>query len=261
MMPVSIAFHGSAILISIGIVITCLEVHAAQGHYGPSGLMNWGIVRTCHRWTIQGTVATLLDAVFYPRGFMWLNWIRLGAALAIILVSGGLWNSRVAEVISLILAFSLTGLFHIRNPFGLDGSDQMTVIMLAVLMLWSFAPDNKLVSLACLTFVALQSALVYLTSGWAKMSAVDWRSGVALAGVMNTNSYGSKRLAKFLLSHTPIAKAFSWILILFQICFPLVLFLGKYALVLLAAGIVFHVQSAGARELMIRENFALSTEG
>jgi len=238
------AFHDVMILACVGIVITCLEVYSSQAHYGPSGMLNWEVMRVAHRWTIQGLLAKTLSLVCGLRGFLWVNTARLVLAVTLILVGTGVLHNHILEVVALVGIFILTGLFHFRNRFGLDGSDQMTLILCTILMLRSFCPHNALVSFACLGFGVLQSALAYAAAGWAKIIAPEWRSGRALAGVMTTASYGSEHLAKLFGRCMLISVVLSWIMMVFEIGFPVALFVGRYSCVFLAAGIIFHALNA-----------------
>jgi hypothetical protein len=153
-------------------------------------------------------------------------------------------ENHLVELTSLVMIFILTGLFHFRNLLGLDGSDQMTLILCTVLMLRAFAPDSPLVSLTCLGFATLQAALAYATAGWSKIIARQWRSGMALTGIMNTTAYGSKHLAKVLFRCSPLAVVISWTIIAFEISFPAAFLLGNYCWIFLAGGVAFHAVTA-----------------
>jgi hypothetical protein len=238
------AFHEAAILVSVGIVITCLEGYSNRAHYGPAGLLNWDVMCVAQRWTIQGVAAKAFSVLCGGRGFLCLNTVRLVLALTLILVGVGIVNNHKLEVVALVGIFILTGLFHFRNRFGLDGSDQMTLILCTTLMFRAFSPHNALVSFACLGFAALQSALAYATAGWAKIIAPDWRSGRALAGVMNTISFGSEHFGKLLYRYMFISVVLSWMMMAFEIGFPAALILREYSWMFLAAGITFHALTA-----------------
>lgn len=73
-------------------------------------------------------------------------------------------------LVSIILVVRL--LANLRNPFGLDGSDQMHVVLFAGLTFYYLVPDPFAKSVA-LWFIGAQLLLSYLSAGFAKLISSD----------------------------------------------------------------------------------------
>ena len=54
-------------LISIGVIIDAAEGLWIRQEFGPSGLFNWQVLRTTHRWMSRRSATLVLDGVLqYP---------------------------------------------------------------------------------------------------------------------------------------------------------------------------------------------------
>jgi hypothetical protein len=79
-----------------------------------------------------------------------------------------------------------------RVYIGNDGSDQMATILIvgALLMSLGLSQQDNLLTFSGILLVGGQAILAYFASGAAKFISPTWRSGDALSGVMNTQTYG-----------------------------------------------------------------------
>jgi hypothetical protein len=186
----------------------------------------------------------LVDGLYSERSFLLTNGLRVISAVSAIYLALEVRQQPHLLGLNLVTLTVLTMWYHFRNFYGLDGSDQMTLIVCTSLALMSLVPHARCAAVACIWFIALQSALSYFTAGVAKVISSEWRRGSSLTGVMNTGSYGHKAFAEFLLNRPIYAKVLSWLLIGFECLFPLALFMGKYCVVFLIGGLIFHLLNA-----------------
>jgi hypothetical protein len=131
-------------------------------------------------------------------------------------------------------------LFYARNGLGLDGGDQMLLVVLVSAFLAHAGSGTEIATIA-LAYAAAQLLLAYGASGVAKASSGVWRSGRAIAGITDTIGYGHPRVAAIVKSHSKLSWCLCWTVILFECLAPFLIFGGrKGALALIAAGILFH---------------------
>jgi len=141
-----------------------------------------------------------------------------------------------------ILAVATTFYTRWRNRYGgEDGSDQMMGIMsvaFAVGLLLDF--DNRVAAFS-IYFVGAQACLAYATAGICKLVSSEWRSGLAIRGVLATRTYGMEHWAKSIQSSSSLALAACWGTIAFETSFILAPILPEVPLFILCsiAG-VFH---------------------
>ena len=135
----------------------------------------------------------------------------------------------------------LTGmLLTYRSAFGTDGSDQMSNIVSAGLLVVA-VPSGPVWCIAGFGFIAFQSCLSYTTAGIAKAISPVWRNGTALYKIMNTGTYGHAWLANVLSQNRVVGYLLCWVTIVFETTFPLSLMLpSKPLLLILAIGFLFH---------------------
>jgi hypothetical protein len=123
--------------------------------------------------------------------------------------------------------------------------------VICIALFAAYASADTFIMRAALIFIASQSVLAYVAAGIAKMLSPKWRNGLAVYQIMNTQTYGHERVARYL-ANAP--KAFNhflcWNVILFESLFFLVLFIpAPYCLVFLVWGIAFHIYNAGTMGL------------
>jgi hypothetical protein len=152
-----------------------------------------------------------------------------------------------------ISAFVLSLIITLRTPFGLEGSDQMILILTGSLIVSSLVPAAA--EIAAL-FIGAQLCLAYVTAGVAKLASPEWRTGTALVAVMATQSYGHPGVARLLATVPLMSFLTSWMIMVWEATVPLCLVLPlSWAAAILVCGVLFHLTNAIVMGL---NNFAIS---
>ncbi len=127
---------------------------------------------------------------------------------------------------------------------GEDGSDQMLAIIsvaCAISLLLRFGDG---VPEAGLYFIGSQACLAYSAAGIAKLTSPYWRSGLAIQGVLQTRTHGTRRLTVVQRSAS-LARVLCWVTISFETAFVVAPILPPLPLLaLLTAAALFHVGTA-----------------
>jgi hypothetical protein len=135
-------------------------------------------------------------------------------------------------------------LLYLRNQLGLDGSDQMTLVVCTGVAVALLVPDHG-AQLIALDYVAAQLLLSYAVAGIAKAISPTWRSGKAIVGILSTIGYGSPPVGAFLKRHPRLAQAACWWVIAFECSAAALILLGTPgAVAIIAVGLCFHVSIA-----------------
>jgi hypothetical protein len=229
----------STVLVLGGVIIGDLEMLFRRREIAPGGFFSWELLRTSRRWTVRGRVAAVADVVFPYPNVVVLIVIQLVAAMLAALAAIEVVPAHDALWIGTVLAISL--LLHLRNQYGLDGSDQMRTIVLAGLVLFYVAPTDLARDVA-LVFIAAQAMLSYFTSGFAKLISPVWRDGTAIRDILSTRSYGSELATRVMKRLPSLSPALCWGTIGFECFLPLLVLLGTTTcIVFIGMGVAFHV--------------------
>ncbi len=134
---------------------------------------------------------------------------------------------------------------------GEDGSDQMLTIMsVAFAVVLPLGLSDERIAKAGLYFVGAQACLAYSAAGVAKLISHDWRSGVAIRGILSTRTYGLRRAAMIVQKHPVLAWCLATSTILLESMFLFAPMLPSTALVvLLVVAAAFHASTAVAMGL------------
>lgn len=164
--------------------------------------------------------------------------VRLGAAAMVcsgLLLFAIAANAKISPTIS-IMAFMVAVTFNATIAIGLEGADQMAVLVLFVNAVTSFLPQ-----LQALTnfFILVQLILSYVVAGIAKLVSADWRSGRALAMIVSTRSFGLGSSSLFI-RHTSIAKVICVSIIIYELSWFAAPFNKELLLALMGLGVIFH---------------------
>jgi hypothetical protein len=88
----------------------------------------------------------------------------------------------------------------------------------------------------------MQIAFIYLISGWDKLIFEEWRNGVAMFNLLNVDFYAVPWLRETLGSADPtMLIAVSWMVILFELLFPVLIWFNKTRTFILITGVLFHL--------------------
>lgn len=160
-----------------------LEYLTQRREMRKGGFNDWNIVKDIHAGAAPLT-RRLLDKVSTEKATTALHAARAAVAAGMILPG----NSRWRGAGSLFLGAS-TALLYPRHRYGTDGSDQVSTLTQSAMAVARLSGSPQAQD-AALWYVALQSNMSYLVSGWVKLLGPAWRDASALPGVMRTRTYG-----------------------------------------------------------------------
>jgi hypothetical protein len=225
---------------SIGGAISTLEWIANRRQLADDGLYSWAVAG-CRAATVgRGLVKRTVNWLLSYGPFLAILVLRL---VALLILPSALWLNRW-PVIVLGAVVVTTLLLNLRSPYGMDGSDQMSLQIFAALFL-GYLSGTRLGLQVSLCFIGAQACLSYFTSGMAKALSPQWRTGGVVFAIFNTRTYGYEPAARFLYSHPSIAKAATYGAVTMECAFPLVLVVGwPFLVVFVAWGVAFHLMNA-----------------
>lgn len=223
-------------LAGVAVAISSAELLWRRAHLEEGGLLDWGPRRRSPRRGDFELRALLLSA----RPFVWVMALRLSSACVLVIMP----NPAVLRVICVAVVVVSTLLFHFRNPYGLDGADQMALVVFGALLLAEVGQRGQLATRAAVWFIGLQACLAYATAGIAKLVSREWRSGSAIAAVLTTETYGFPAI-RALLSRPVVTRFAAWSVITFECLFPIAVLAGGVVVVgVIGFGILFHAATA-----------------
>jgi hypothetical protein len=229
-------------IVGVGVVISSLEMLLSWRDYTRGGLFDGRLL--VERRLLRSVSARALTGWLFTGGAVCaLSAVRALCGIAL-LVPGASAQVRAASAATALL----TGVvLSFRNRYGTDGADQMANVVLAgVAVGWS-VQSSAIVTIAAISFIAAQSCLAYFASGVAKVVSPTWRSGEAVAQIMNTETFGSRRLGSWLMRNRRWSLLLAWTVMLAECSFPAVLIAPRWltaAILVWAAS--FHVYCAAA---------------
>lgn len=240
-MTPDLAIHLSSVIVSLGLIIASAENLSKPQFFSQKGLLSGEIASLRYSLEFTENISTLWIYLFSSQFNSILLFVRgiSGVILATSFLQG--WYS-VAALLSLTISHLVIGL---RSPYGLDGSYQMSSIILISSCVGSTFFIGKTGIQACVWFICCQSILSYIIAGIAKLASAKWKSGNAIKQIMGTQSYGSKIMYSFFKRNHTVSFLVTWSVILFECLFPLVLAGNNDLLIFfLSLGFVFHVANS-----------------
>jgi hypothetical protein len=220
-------------IVMVAVLVGAAEFLVSRAALTSDGFYSWHVLRTQHSWAVRGRLTGRAAQVFEQPGISLLLGAQMGAAVLAIAQSGPIF-----VWIAIALAGNLA--MHVRNTYGLDGSDQMQSVVLSGLLLFHVAPDDTGRKIA-LGFIAAQAMLSYFAAGYAKLISSMWRDGSAVMGVLDTKSYGNAAATEILRRWPAVSKAACWSTLAFECLMPLLVLTGPTGcLVFIVAGLAFH---------------------
>ncbi len=225
---------------SIAVIVDALEIIIERRQYSTSGIYNFEVLRTSKRWMTNRWIAPICNILFKYPNYIFLVSIQL--AVATLVISHLFPNLSLFFVIIILMVHLLS---HLRNHYGMDGSDQLQVIIFASLSVFYAAPSDPITQKFSIFFLCFQSLLSYFMSGLAKLVSPVWREGTAIVGIINTESFGNKGFAQILIDYPMLSKLVCWWVIIFECVTPILIFTGiQTAYFFMIFGIMFHLSTA-----------------
>lgn len=164
--------------------------------------------------------------------------------LAILLVSLLVRLNYFTSIFIFWLSFCLS---RLTQPVA-NGSDLVLNLFLFYSIFLATNPSFKtsagldtqrIVSNFTLLACQIHVALIYLLSGYDKLISAAWRSGDAVYSIMNLEFFVNPGLSVSL--DRKIFIALAWLIILFELCFPFLVWFKRFRIPVLLAGIIFHL--------------------
>lgn len=136
--------------------------------------------------------------------------------------------------------------YQIRFPIC-GGSDTMLLLSLSMWTLTEVLiflyPDTSLAT-APILYLGVQGVLSYFVAGVVKIKSTDWKNGSALKLIFEQSHYAVPLGARCIFKNTDFSRIIGFIIISFELLFPLALFNEKLILLFLALAFLFHITNA-----------------
>lgn len=232
-----------SLLLGAGLVmaITAAEMLVRFQAYARSGILTWDLGRRAQHVYTRPFLRGLGDFFYHDGRFKVLFVLRLLLGLG--LIACGIFTYLSPALLGVALLSSLVVLF--RAGPGQDGSFQLRILILFVLLTCSISPWDSLPFRIGLYFLSAQLVLSYALAGVAKFRGPAWRDGSALTGILGTVYHGNRSVYRLFAGRIQLAKAASWMVIGFEVLFPLVLIgNGWVVLGFLVVTFLFHLSTS-----------------
>ena len=231
-----IAFHALKIIkiiISIAVFFQTLEYLILRDSFGENGIWRWSEIKTEFDF-LPKPIRLFFNFVLADQKFKTLLWLRLISSFIFMIYPNSFLLILFIFLTSLLISQRFRGSFN-------GGSDYMALIVLSALCVQAAAPTIA-VTKGILWYIALQSATSYFMAGLVKIKLRSWRSAQALKDIIHSPNYSPPTILKKLLDIKLIAATSAWLVILFEITFPLIFTQhGQYVLLWLAIAFLFHL--------------------
>ncbi|MGV8908145.1 MAG: hypothetical protein ACOH1Y_04125 [Propionicimonas sp.] len=254
--PVAVALW-CAIPLGVALLLDGAELVTARAQLREGGLYGYRVLATGNPILLSGPVARPLGALFrYPMVLaLPVTQLMAGAVLVAAGIAGTPVAAGAAGIVGIpvlagaagvaaLIALASRMLLYLRNQLGLDGSDQMMLVAATGVAVALLVPD-EMAKTVVLVYVALQLLLSYAVAGLAKATSTTWRSGRAVPAILNTIGYGFPAVGAYLAARPKLGGLLSWATILFECSAPLLILFGTSgAIVIIVAGLMFHISIA-----------------
>jgi len=158
MSPQSIALW-CAIPLAIGVAIDSLELVADRAQLQEGGLYGYAVLATGRPMTLWGPLAPLFGAVFRYPAVLGLAGAQMLGATCLLLAATVRTPALIAPAgLACLLIMASRMLLYVRNQLGLDGADQMTLVVCTGLGVALLVPDHGAQVLA-VDYIAAQLRL------------------------------------------------------------------------------------------------------
>jgi hypothetical protein len=226
-------------IVGIGLVIKAMEVIFLIKSFDKGKMFDWEIVGRDSM--ISGKRADFFGRLYSSRGVLVISMIIILSAVVMAVSFSNILVFKGA------LAFFVLSnvLMYYRQGFGLDGADQMSLLILLTCLICFLIPENQELRTIGLWFIVSQLMLSYFVSGFAKLISKQWRSGIAIQGILSTYTYGTSFTRSFFTGNLTVSRIVCWATIIFETCFPMIFLFGEYGLYIgVILGVIFHLSIA-----------------
>lgn len=230
-----------AAIVSVGVIVDSCEMLATRSAFAASGIYSYDVLCSARRFMLTGLLAAPLRTIFAYPGVLVLPAFQIAAGTVLIAqaIPGRPGAAPPVYTAAAILVLASRAMLYMRNQVGLDGSDQMLLVVFIGVVVVDVAPDRLGQDIG-LYYIAAQFVIAYWTSGIAKAISPVWRGGAAVPRIMATTGYGYPPLGRFLQTRPRLSKALCWSVIAVECLAPLLVLggpKGAAVLVILAVGL------------------------
>lgn len=238
---ISFTYQATLCILSIGLFIAALEDLKSWSIFKPTGLLSWKVAKLGFNWHAKDLRQRLFNLLLQDTIFKCSIYLRVFLCLLLFIFS--LLNIVSPTLICSV--FFLNLLMNFRSPYGLDGSYQMTLVILFALSIGSLFGISSPISTICLLFIAGELLISYFIAGFNKLISPMWRTSSALHGIFSTRSYGHAFFFQLINQMQLLTTFLSWFIILFEMLFFTVLFFHPmYTILFFTIGFLFHAFNA-----------------
>ena len=223
------ALEWTARLCGVLAVVQGAEFLFLRSVYAERGVWRWSDLKQ-----ELGGLHLFFGLFLKAEAFTLLNVLRIFVGLSLLLYQVN-WVGAV-----LLLFFHFLTLIRWRGTFN-GGSDYMNLLVLLCLSLGLYFKENHYVVMGALGYITLQLQISYFKAGYLKLKNAPWRKGLALREFVLSPIYSSTKLTRYLLKHQRILMVLSWLVILFELAFPMSLLGPSFATSFILMAFVFHL--------------------
>lgn len=227
-----LALQFIARILAVALTVHTLEFISLKNIFASQGLWRWDELRQEHSLLPQ------LDFLFADsKRFILFLYLRFFIAILFFFFPFNPFFALFLFLSTWALAVRFRGSFN-------GGSDYMSLLLLLSLSVANFKATPK-VQAGVLWYMALQACSSYFIAGLVKIKQSDWRTGKALTHFIKSPNYNPPPIARRIFDQRQMAWFCSWIVMLVELAFPLILISGKKAAVIwLMLGFLFHLANA-----------------
>lgn len=232
-MTIEQTIHLIQVICGLALCFQTIEFLLLRKAFIAKGVWQWTDLKADFDF-LPNTLKTFFNFLFNDLNFTILLFLRLIGSFLLIFTPH----------FSIILFLFFTTLFiaqRFRGAFN-GGSDYMTLIILSALSFSAFF-NTPLTSKGAIWYIAIQSATSYFLAGIVKIKQRNWHNGSALKSFLNSPNYNTASWIKSLIQLSSITLLLSWIIIFFEISFPLIFLINSPQIVIicLICGFIFHL--------------------
>lgn len=229
----------TVVILGVGLSIKALETLHLLPEYASRRALDFEIAGDD---SLLGSRISRTFGVLYSKsGVLVLSCVSISVFLLLLFIGR---DARAFPYV--LLAFIAVNVaMYYRQGFGLDGADQMSLLILVTVLLCFVASGRPGVQAIGVWFIALQLGLSYLVSGVAKLFSREWRSGVAIEGILSTYTYGTNFMRSLVTGRRGLCVLAGWAVIVTEIALPFALLFGdRGVLAAMAVGLMLHLSIA-----------------
>lgn len=183
--------------------------------------------------------------IFAPLALMKIDIQFFLIAFLVVLILGLFFNPNYFSAVAIFwFSISLSKLIATVA----NGSDLVLNIFLFISIFLATTPKlpsgklsqlQSLISNSALLLSQIQLALIYLLSGYDKLTSEAWQTGAAMHSIINLTFFQNPFL-KFEFNEVHCT-VLSWLVILFELSFSVLIWFKKFRIPMLVVGVMFHL--------------------